>query len=247
MPMLHGFACAAANPLAILTTNRAFLSCKCVTARVPFKVSTDDTILLRRHKHAECIAMHACLCCWPIVWVNTNDVGAMDSCIAICLMQLGTCSHACQPAGLFWHLYLTKTPTLSHAQCCEQLCLAALGDDCIPNFDNTVLDTTTQALMREQMRNQDRTMANIESHPEGFNALRRMYENFQEPLMNATAGGGGGQQDPLAALLGAAQTASSNQAAPGGQFQQLCSCSWSCPVCNPFVMGRTVCRGWPFA
>ena len=69
--------------------------------------------------------------------------------------------------------------------------------------------------MREQMRNQDRTMANIESHPEGFNALRRMYENFQEPLMNATAGGGGGQQDPLAALLGAAQTASNNQAAAG--------------------------------
>ena len=60
-------------------------------------------------------------------------------------------------------------------------------------------------------------MANIESHPEGFNALRRMYENFQEPLMNATAGGGEGanQQDPLAALLGAAQTASSNQAAAG--------------------------------
>ena len=60
-------------------------------------------------------------------------------------------------------------------------------------------------------------MANIESHPEGFNALRRMYENFQEPLMNATAGGGegGNPQDPLAALLGAAQTASSNQAAAG--------------------------------
>lgn len=72
--------------------------------------------------------------------------------------------------------------------------------------------------MREQMRNQDRTMANIESHPEGFNALRRMYENFQEPLMNAAtsgAGGGGNQQDPLAALLGAAQTASANQAATG--------------------------------
>ena len=57
--------------------------------------------------------------------------------------------------------------------------------------------------MREQMRNQDRTMANIESHPEGFNALRRMYENFQEPLMDA-AGQGNSQQDPLAALLGGA-------------------------------------------
>ena len=46
-------------------------------------------------------------------------------------------------------------------------------------------------------------MANIESHPEGFNALRRMYENFQEPLMDA-AGQGNSQQDPLAALLGGA-------------------------------------------
>ena len=36
-----------------------------------------------------------------------------------------------------------------------------------------------QSLMREQMRNMDRAMSNIESHPEGFNALRRMYENVQ--------------------------------------------------------------------
>ncbi len=66
-----------------------------------------------------------------------------------------------------------------------------------------LVSSAVQALMREQMRNQDRTMANIESHPEGFNALRRMYENFQEPLMDA-AGQGNSQQDPLAALLGGA-------------------------------------------
>ena len=36
-----------------------------------------------------------------------------------------------------------------------------------------------QALMREHMRNTDRAVSNIESHPEGFNALRRMYENVQ--------------------------------------------------------------------
>jgi ubiquilin len=29
------------------------------------------------------------------------------------------------------------------------------------------------------MRNSDRAMSNIESHPEGFNALRRMYETVQ--------------------------------------------------------------------
>jgi len=39
-------------------------------------------------------------------------------------------------------------------------------------------------LMREMQRNTDRAMSNIEAHPEGFNALRRMYENVQEPLMN---------------------------------------------------------------
>ena len=33
--------------------------------------------------------------------------------------------------------------------------------------------------MREHMRNTDRAVSNIESHPEGFNALRRMYENVQ--------------------------------------------------------------------
>ena len=30
-------------------------------------------------------------------------------------------------------------------------------------------------LLREQMRQQDRTFSNIEAHPEGFNALARMY------------------------------------------------------------------------
>jgi hypothetical protein len=36
-----------------------------------------------------------------------------------------------------------------------------------------------QGLMQEQMRNADRAMTNIESHPEGFNALRRVYETIQ--------------------------------------------------------------------
>ncbi len=34
-------------------------------------------------------------------------------------------------------------------------------------------------LMREMMRNTDRAMSNIEAHPEGFNALRRMYQDVQ--------------------------------------------------------------------
>ncbi|XP_047321237.1 ubiquitin domain-containing protein DSK2b-like [Impatiens glandulifera] len=61
-------------------------------------------------------------------------------------------------------------------------------------------------LMREMMRNTDRAMSNIESSPEGFNMLRRMYENVQEPFLNATTMGGNTGNDqgsnPFAALLG---------------------------------------------
>ena len=42
-------------------------------------------------------------------------------------------------------------------------------------------------LMREMMRTNDRAMANLEMHPEGFSALRRIYTDIQEPLYNATA------------------------------------------------------------
>ena len=45
------------------------------------------------------------------------------------------------------------------------------------------------AAMREMMRKQDTALRNIESHPEGFNALRRMYHDVQEPLMDAAASG----------------------------------------------------------
>ncbi|CAH2076685.1 unnamed protein product [Thlaspi arvense] len=77
--------------------------------------------------------------------------------------------------------------------------------------DPSILRQTLEAarnpeLMREMMRNTDRAMSNIESSPEGFNMLRRMYENVQEPLMNATtmSGNAGNNADsnPFAALLG---------------------------------------------
>ncbi|KAK4416900.1 Ubiquitin domain-containing protein DSK2b [Sesamum alatum] len=62
-------------------------------------------------------------------------------------------------------------------------------------------------IMREMMRNTDRAMSNIESSPEGFNMLRRMYENVQEPFLNATTMTGDNSSDlgsnPFAALLGA--------------------------------------------
>ncbi|KAG1362694.1 ubiquitin domain-containing protein DSK2b [Cocos nucifera] len=59
-------------------------------------------------------------------------------------------------------------------------------------------------IMREMMRNTDRAMSNIESSPEGFNMLRRMYETVQEPFLNATtmAGDNDMGSNPFAALLG---------------------------------------------
>jgi len=41
------------------------------------------------------------------------------------------------------------------------------------------------AMMQEMMRNQDRAMSNLESIPGGFNALRRLYTDVQEPMLNA--------------------------------------------------------------
>lgn len=56
-------------------------------------------------------------------------------------------------------------------------------------------------LMREYMRNNDRALSNIEALPGGFNALRQLYENVQEPLLNATTGP---DANPRAALAAAA-------------------------------------------
>jgi ubiquilin len=75
--------------------------------------------------------------------------------------------------------------------------------------DPSVLRQTLEAarnpeIMREMMRNTDRAMSNIESSPEGFNMLRRMYETVQEPFLNATTMGGESNtaSNPFAALLG---------------------------------------------
>jgi ubiquilin len=60
--------------------------------------------------------------------------------------------------------------------------------------------------MREHMRNNDRAMSNLEALPGGFNALRQLYENVQEPLMSATQGMGAGgdvADNPLAGMLAA--------------------------------------------
>ncbi|KAK4491485.1 hypothetical protein RD792_002235 [Penstemon davidsonii] len=97
-------------------------------------------------------------------------------------------------------------------------------------------------LMREMMRNTDRAMSNIESSPEGFNMLRRMYENVQEPFLNATTMGGGTATDvgsnPFAALLGnqgGAQTRDgSNSSTAGPELTSGTTVPNTNPLPNPW-------------
>ena len=70
---------------------------------------------------------------------------------------------------------LDTCPTVSHIQ--EQFLQPRCESDLAGSPQ--ALQVDMQGLMREQMRNADRAMSNIESHPEGFNMLRRMYENIQ--------------------------------------------------------------------
>jgi len=77
-------------------------------------------------------------------------------------------------------------------------------------------------LMREQMRTTDRALSNIESHPEGFNMLRRMYTDVQAPLQNAMDGAASGRAaaapaanaNPFASLF---QTTTPGAPATGGE------------------------------
>jgi len=84
-------------------------------------------------------------------------------------------------------------------------------------------------LYREMMRNTDRAMSNIENHPEGFNLLRRMYTNVQEPMMDATTGVG--QQNPFPNLFGNTQTPNSNTTSNTDSTPQ----PTNVPLPNPWV------------
>lgn len=61
------------------------------------------------------------------------------------------------------------------------------------------------ALMQEMMRNQDVALRNIESLPGGYSALRRLYSEVQEPLINAAQEslqpGQGQDANPFAGLF----------------------------------------------
>ncbi|CAN0321805.1 unnamed protein product [Lampetra planeri] len=74
------------------------------------------------------------------------------------------------------------------------------------------------AMMQEMMRNQDRALSNLESIPGGYNALRRMYTDIQEPMLSAAQEQFGG--NPFASLLsgpgGNAGSGGTGGTAPGG-------------------------------
>jgi len=67
------------------------------------------------------------------------------------------------------------------------------------------------AMLQEMMRNQDRALSNLESMPGGFNALRRLYTDVQEPMMNA-AQEGFGAANPFGNLSSSASTTSASTA-----------------------------------
>ncbi|KAJ8603833.1 hypothetical protein CTAYLR_000267 [Chrysophaeum taylorii] len=58
----------------------------------------------------------------------------------------------------------------------------ALSD---PNLLREAMEVArSPARLREAMRHQDLALSQLENHPEGFNALRRMYEDVHEPLLD---------------------------------------------------------------
>uniref|UniRef100_A0A8B9Z0Q7 UBQL1 protein n=1 Tax=Buteo japonicus TaxID=224669 RepID=A0A8B9Z0Q7_9AVES len=65
------------------------------------------------------------------------------------------------------------------------------------------------AMMQEMMRNQDRALSNLESIPGGYNALRRMYTDIQEPMLNAAQEQFGG--NPFTSLVSNASSGGDSQ------------------------------------
>jgi ubiquilin len=80
------------------------------------------------------------------------------------------------------------------------------------------------AAMQQAMRNQDLAMANLENHPEGFNALRRMYEDVQEPMMEATTNAAANSRNSSQQ-----QTSSTNPWATGAPNTSALPNPWGAP------------------
>lgn len=94
------------------------------------------------------------------------------------------------------------------------------------------------AMLQEMMRNQDRALSNLESMPGGFNALRRLYTDVQEPMMNA-AQEGFGPTNPFANLSSSnsATTASSTSSTTTTTPASTTNAENTQPLPNPWAPG----------
>ncbi|XP_072466280.1 ubiquilin-3 [Notamacropus eugenii] len=68
------------------------------------------------------------------------------------------------------------------------------------------------AMMQEMMRSQDRALSNLESIPGGYNALRTMYTDVMDPMLNAVQEQFGG--NPFAAAAATSSTSSTGCSQP---------------------------------
>ncbi|EEC07228.1 ubiquilin 1,2, putative [Ixodes scapularis] len=96
------------------------------------------------------------------------------------------------------------------------------------------------SMLQELMRTQDRALSNLESVPGGYNALRRMYTELQEPMMNAAQEQFGG--NPFASLLNAGGAGSPGappqpQQEAGGQSPSNQGTENRNPLPNPWAPG----------
>jgi len=98
--------------------------------------------------------------------------------------------------------------------------------------------------MQNMMRNQDLAMSQIENMPGGFNALRSMYENVQEPMMDAMTGNNTNRDNSSGN-----NTANSSNSGAGATNQAMPN-PWGSPASttqssNPSASGATASN--PFA
>lgn len=73
------------------------------------------------------------------------------------------------------------------------------------------------AMMRELMRNTDRAMSNIESIPGGFGALRRLYNEVQAPLWEASVEGSGSYNKATADAIKSKYDSNSGSTGPNSE------------------------------
>ncbi|KAH9520146.1 Ubiquilin-1 [Bulinus truncatus] len=83
------------------------------------------------------------------------------------------------------------------------------------------------AMMQELMRSQDRAMSNLESFPGGFNALRRMYHDIQEPMMSAAQDTIGA--NPFASLVNSSTSGTGENTQQGRENRDPLPNPWGSP------------------